>query len=146
MDQDTRIKLAIYAFTADAARVPTVEELAQRVDLPPAEIRAAFKRLYADRVLVLNPDGATIRMAPPFSGVRTQHRVRAGGKEYFANCAWDTLGILAALHAEGEVISRCDQTLEPIAFHVSRAGPAPERCVIHFAVPASQWWKDIVFT
>ena len=50
MDQDTRIKLAIYAFTADAARVPTVEDLAQRVDLPAAEILAAFKRLYADQI------------------------------------------------------------------------------------------------
>ena len=146
MDLDTQVKLAIYAFTADAGRVPAIAELAERVNVPPAEIGAAFQRLYKDRVLVLNPDGETIRMAPPFSGVRTQHRVRAGGKEYFANCAWDTLGILSALHAEGEVISRCEQTQERIAFHVSRAGPAPEPCVIHFAVPASQWWKDIVFT
>ncbi len=146
MDFDTQLKLAIYAFTADAARVPTTLELAERVKAPLAEIRAAFQRLYADRALVLNPDGETIRMAPPFSGVRTQHRVRAGGKEYFANCAWDTLGILAALHTEGEVISRCEQTQERISFHVSRTGPAPEPCVIHFAVPASQWWKDIVFT
>jgi Alkylmercury lyase len=146
MEPDVQLKLAIYAFTADAARVPTIDELAKGLQRSRDEVRAGFQRLFRDRVLVLEKDGETIRMAPPFSGVRTQHRVRAGGKEYFANCAWDTLGILAALHAEGEVLSRCDQSMEPITFHVSRTGPAPEPCVVHFAVPASKWWADIVFT
>ena len=80
-------------------------------------------------------------MAPPFCGVATQHKVRAGGKEYFANCAWDALGILAALHAEGEVSSRCEQSLEPIQLRVGKNGPAPAPCVVHFAVPAARWWE-----
>jgi hypothetical protein len=143
---DTELKSAIYRFTADHARVPTIAELAPIVGATPAEAKAGFARLYASRVLVLNDGGETIRMAPPYSGVPTQHRVRAGGKEYYANCAWDALGILAALRADGEVISRCEQSLEKIDFLVDQNGPAPEPCVIHFAVPAARWWENIVFT
>jgi len=146
MDSAVSLKLAIYEFTAEHARVPAVSELAPLLGLPAAEVRAGYQRLFSDRVLVLEPDGETIRMAPPFSGVPTQHVVVSGGKTFYANCAWDSFGILAALHADGEVRTRCEQTREPITIRVTREGPAPVACVAHFAVPAAQWWQDIVFT
>src|SRR5438034_1150017 len=113
MDFDTQVKLAIYAHLAETTRVPTIQEVGARVEAGFGEVRQAFSRLYASRVLVLEGDGATLRMAPPWSGVPTQHRVRIADKEYFANCAWDALGIPAALHQPGEVFSRCEQTAEP---------------------------------
>jgi len=147
MDFDIQVKLAIYQHIAETTQAPAVEEVAARVGAAPADVREAYGRLYQNRVLVLEPDGISIRMAPPFSGVPTQHRVRVDdGRELFANCAWDALGVLAALHRPGEVLSRCEQTFEPIEFQVSTSGPEPEPCVIHFAVPAAHWWKDIVFT
>jgi hypothetical protein len=146
MNFDTELKMAIYQHIAKTTRVPTVEEMADAVGKSTTEIREAYRRLYSNRVLVLKPDEETIRMAPPFSGVATQHRVRAGDKEYFANCAWDALGVLAALHSEGEVFSRCEQSLEPLHISVRKNGPEPEPCMIHFAVPAAHWWDDIVYT
>jgi hypothetical protein len=143
---DTEVKLAIYRHFVATTRAPAVAQVAERVRAAPGAVREAFGRLYAQRLLVLEPDGATIRMAPPFSAVPTQHRVRVGEKDYVANCAWDALGIPAALHRAGEVLSRCDQTLEPIRITVRDDGPQPEPCVVHFPVPAALWWKDIVFT
>jgi len=146
MGFDTDVKLAVYRHIAAAARTPTVGEVAESVGATPGEVREAYERLYRNRVLVLEPDGTTIRMAPPFSGVATQHRVRISDKEYFANCAWDALGVPAALHAPAEVLSRCEQSREPIHLRVREDGPDPEPCVVHFAVPAALWWKDIVYT
>ena len=146
MTPDTALKLAIYEFTADHARVPTVADLAPRLGLAAADVKAGYQRLFADRVLVLDADGETIRMAPPFSGIATQHVVFTSGKRFFANCAWDSFGILAALHAEGEVRTRCEQTREPITIRITKDGPQPAECVAHFAVPAARWWQDIVFT
>ncbi|MFN8179729.1 MAG: organomercurial lyase [bacterium] len=145
-DFDTQVKLAIYGHFAEEAAAPTVARVATRVGAGDAEVQAAYRRLFARRVLVLEPDGATIRMAPPFSGVPTQHVVLAGGKSWFANCAWDALGVLAALGTAGEVRSRCEQTMEPLRIPVDRDGPSPVPCVIHFAVPAAHWWRDIVYT
>ena len=85
-------------------------------------------------------------MAPPFSGVPTQHRVKSGGIEYFANCAWDSLGIVAALRRPADIASRCEQSLEPLALHVGPDGPPPSPWLFHTPVPAARWWQDIVFT
>lgn len=146
MGFDTQVKLAIYHAIAGTTRVPAVAEVAERMGAPAAAVGEAFGRLYARRVLVLEPDGETIRMAPPFSGVPTQHRVHVDGRDYFANCAWDALGVAAALHEPGVVESRCEWSHEPIRMEVGLDGPASVDCVAHFAVPAVHWWKDIVYT
>ncbi len=146
MDIDSRVKLAVYRATAANGTPPQAEQIAREAGAPLTEIRAAYARLGERRLLVLEPDGLTIRMASPFSGVPTQHRVRVGDVDYFANCAWDALGIPAALHSDGEVTSRCEQSGEVLNLHVGRDGPEPSTWLFHCLVPAALWWQDIVFT
>jgi hypothetical protein len=85
-------------------------------------------------------------MAPPFSGVPTQHRVESQGVSYFANCAWDALGVPAALHQSATVRSRCERSSEPLTLAVARDGPEPSTWLFHCLVPAARWWNDLVFT
>lgn len=146
MEFDTEVKLAIYRAAADTGHPPSAGETASIMGAGLLEVRQAYARLAQQRLLVLEPDGETIRMAPPFSGVPTQHRVLADGVEYFANCAWDALGIPAALRRPGEVVSRCEQSLEPLHLAVGLDGPAPSSWLFHCQVPAARWWQDIVFT
>jgi hypothetical protein len=146
MDTDTRIKLSVYRTTALTGRPPAAGAVARDLDLPEDETRAAFARLAARRLLVLEEDGERIRMAPPFSGVPTHHQVRSDGVDYFGNCAWDALGIPAALHRPAIVTSRCDQTSEPVRLEVGEHGPPASPWLFHCAVPAARWWNDIVFT
>ncbi|HEX9894383.1 MAG TPA: organomercurial lyase [Gemmatimonadales bacterium] len=146
MDHDAAVRSEVYRFLVEATRAPTVPEVGGALGLGQAEVREAYQRLFIRRVLVLGEDGETILMAPPFSAVPTQHRVRVGSREYFANCAWDALGIPAALHAPAIVTSRCEQSYEPLTIRVEGNGPEAVACVAHFAVPAARWWEDIVFT
>jgi hypothetical protein len=85
-------------------------------------------------------------MAPPFSGVPTQHRVVVAGTEYFANCAWDAFGIPAALHAPAVVHSRCEESRVPLHLDIGPSGPDSSDWLFHCLVPAAKWWDDIVFT
>jgi hypothetical protein len=146
MSFDTAVKLAIYRSTAESGRIPSSEAVAQRVQASTDEVAQAYAGLRATRLLLLEPDGITIRMAPPFSGVPTRHRVVVGGIEYFANCAWDALGIPAALHRPGMVHSRCEQSHEPLNLSVDVTGPQPSTWLFHCLVPAAKWWDDLVFT
>jgi hypothetical protein len=145
---DLDVKLAIYRHFAETARRPTPEEISARTGVPAADVPAAYARLRAQRVLVLEEDGVSIRMAPPFSGIPTQHVAVVAGKRYFANCAWDVLGIVAALMMDGDVESRCEQTLEPLRLRVGSDGleSPPSGWLFHCAVPAAHWWDDIVLT
>jgi hypothetical protein len=146
MDFDTQVKMAVYRHFASAGEAPRVAQLASYLQCSPDDVRQAYARLRANRVLLLEPDGETIRMAPPFSGVPTQHRVEVGRQRYFANCAWDALGIPAALHREAVVRSQCGQSGEPLRLQVGTGGPEPSPWLFHCLVPAAQWWEDLVFT
>jgi hypothetical protein len=146
MDFDTGVKLAVYRHFADTGAAPSVVDVAGRAGTTPTEVVAAYARLRQKRVLLLGADGASIDMAPPFSGVPTFHVVESGGLSYFANCAWDALGIPAALGRAALVTSRCGQSGAPLRLEVSSAGPPPSDWVFHCAVPAAQWWDDLVFT
>jgi hypothetical protein len=140
------VKQAIYRHFAEEGSAPGPDEVADRVGSDVDSVLAAYRTLRERRVLVLEEDGSSIRMAPPFSGVPTQHVVESGGVEYYANCAWDSLGIPAALRRAGVVRSRCEQTLEPLVLHVGSEGPEASDWVFHCLVPAAHWWDDIVFT
>jgi hypothetical protein len=146
MDFDLEVKIAIYSYFAETGGRPSVEEISHRLDASAPEVTEANRRLRDLRVLVLESDGVTIRMAPPFSGVATQHVVKAGSVSYFANCAWDALGIPAALQQSAIVYSRCEQSLEPFRLEVNRNGPETSDWFFHCVVPAAHWWDDIVFT
>ena len=145
-DFDTSVKVALYRATAESGSPPSLEAVAEKVRATPAAIKEAYARLRASRLLLLKPDGVTIRMAPPFSGVPTQHHVIVDGVHYYANCAWDALGIPAALHCPGLIHSRCEQSLQPLHLEVGVNGPEPSTWLFHCLVPAAKWWDDLVFT
>ena len=143
---DILVKVALYGLIAETGGMPIPSEVARRAGMDVARVLSAYRALRAQRLLLLEPDGSTIRMAPPFSGVPTQHRVAVGGIEYYANCAWDALGIVAALHRPGRVLSRCEQSNEPLNLEVGLEGPEPSSWLFHCLVPAARWWDDLVFT
>ena len=145
-DLDLEVKLAVYRHFAATGKRPSADQVAREVSSDISSVAEAYGRLRAQRVLLLEPDGRSIRMAPPFSGVPTQHVVETGTVTYFANCAWDALGIPAALGAPATVRSRCEQSLEPLRLEVGPDGPGRSDWVFHCLVPAARWWEDLVFT
>jgi hypothetical protein len=146
VDFDTQVKLCVYRHFADTGEAPAAVDVAGRLGCPAHAVVEAYARLRTQRVLLLEPDGSSIRMAPPFSGVPTPHRVESAGRWYYANCAWDALGIPAALQREAEVHSRCGQSGAPLHLAVRPGGPDPCDWLFHSLVPAARWWEDLIFT
>jgi hypothetical protein len=147
MGFDTAVKMNIYETIAQTTQAPTLTDVAMSLSASPEEVEAAIDRLHKKRLLVPEPgDPSRIRMAPPFSGVETPFRVKVRDKVYYANCAWDALGIVAALKADAIIEASDGYTGEPMMLEVRNGQPVPQPCVIHFAVPAAQWWDDIIYT
>ena len=138
MDLDTRIKLAVYRHFAEMAARPTTAEVAARAGTDIEQVLEALPRLRAQRVLVLEADGTSIRMAPPFSGVPTQHVADVDGNRYFANCAWDVLGIAAALHRPATVHSSCAQSGDVAVYDVASRKEVKRIALDKEAVPGSE--------
>lgn len=147
MDFDTAVKLNLYETIAETTKAPTSAEVARVLGASAEEVEAAFARLHKKRLLVPEPGNPSrIRMAPPFSGIETPFLVKVRDKFYYANCAWDALGIPAALHDDAIVQASDGYSGEPINLEVKNGRPVPKACAIHFAVPAARWWDDIVYT
>ena len=143
---DLELRNLTYSLFGGLGRAPTVEEAARAAGSTVAEVEAGWRRLHEAHALVLSPATMEIRMANPFSAVRTAHRVQAEGRWWYANCAWDAFGICAALHVDGRIETSCPDCGEPIAVEVRDERPDDEGLLFHCLVPAQRWWDDIVFT
>jgi hypothetical protein len=147
MEFNTTVKLKLYETIAETGSVPTAAQVASLLGASVGDVEAAFADLAGKRLLVLEPgETGKIRMAPPFSGVETPFLVQVGETSYYANCVWDALGVVAALHRDGVVEALDGQTGEPMRVEIRAGNPVPQECAIHFAVPAARWWDDIIHT
>lgn len=130
-----------YAAFVELGRAPSAQELGDE-----NEVRAGWRQLHEAHALVLNPATDEIRMANPFSAVPTAYRVHGGGRWWYANCAWDAFGVLAALAVDGRVESSCPDCGEPYAVELRDRLVDRADLLFHCLVPAAHWWDDIVFT
>ena len=148
MDElDLRIRNHLYSSFVRDGSAASIAEVAGALHLPEGDVADAYRRLHDAHALVLQPDRTEIRMLNPFSAVETTFRVEAGGRSWFANCAWDALGVPAALHGDGRIEAVCPDCGEQLELEV-RDGELVRgsELLVHFVVPARRWWDDIGFT
>ena len=145
-DRDVELRNLTYRLFVELGRAPTVDEVAAAAGASSDEVEQAWRRLHDEHALVLNARGTEIRMANPFSAVPTAYRVEAGGRWWYANCAWDAFGICAALQVDGQIETSCPDSGEPLSIAVRGQRPDDERLLFQCLVPAAHWWDDIVFT
>lgn len=147
MDFETEVKLTLYQMIAQTGKMPDASNLASELSVPKEDILVAFEHLSGKRLLVLEPGNPSrIRMAPPFSGIKTSFRVKVDDKSYYANCVWDAFGIAAALQLDGTIYATDGFTGETLILEIKDSKPSKSNFVAHFAVPAAHWWDDIIHT
>ncbi len=129
---------------ASGGLAPTTGSVADALHSDVAMVAGAFEELAADHALVLEPGTHRIWMAHPFSGVPTLHRVHVGARSWWANCVWDGLAILA-LMGDGWLETRYADGGGAAHFTV-RGEDVEGDGVVHFLVPAREFWADIGFT
>lgn len=144
---DDVVRLHILRELIASGSAPSAGDTGAALGVPASEAAAAYDRLAASRVIVFEPGTRDIRMAAPLSAVPTPHIARvADGRSHYGNCVWDALGVIAMLGRDGDVETVCADCDAPLTLTVRDGALASTDAVVHFAVPASRWWEDIVFT
>lgn len=91
-----------------------------------------------------------ILMAHPFSNMSTPYQViTEDGKTYYANCAWDSIGIHILLRRPVQIKSYCFHCSDPIELALKNEEvleKKPANVLIHFSKPVALWLEDIVDT
>ena len=137
-ERDLEVRNRTYRLFVELGRAPTAAEVGPGTS-------QAWRRLHDEHALVLDAHGSLL-MANPFAAVPTPYRVHADGRSWYGNCAWDAIGICAALHADGRVETACPDCAGPIVLTIENQRPDDESLRFHCLVPAAHWWDDIVFT
>jgi len=147
-----RTRAYVYRHFAKTGRASSVQDAAGALDIQIAEAEGLYRELHERHALFLEPgsDLPAIRMANPFSAAETDFRVRANGIDYWANCAWDSFGIPAALGADAEIDALLTDTGERVRLAVVDGQVvdfgAAQDAVVHILLPFSHWYDDLVYT
>ena len=141
-----QVRHFVYNHFADTIYAPSVEVTALHFKISNEEAGKYYKELHNRHALFLDPDELTIRMANPFSGIPTDFKIHANGKTYFANCAWDMLGIPAALHTDAIIDAVFTESNEAVQLEVNNGQITNYDLLVHFPLPFASWYDDLVFT
>jgi hypothetical protein len=123
-----------------------VAETAVHFNLPPKEIEESYQRLHDNHFFFLEPGTLDVRMANPFSALPTKFKVRVGPVAYWANCAWDMLGIPAALHRDAVIEAKYEDGGETAVLTITNGQLQHSGGVIHFPLPVCYWYDDLILT
>lgn len=151
-----QVRHFVYAHIANTTRPPSVDETAAHFGISVEEASELYKELHNRHALFLDLDNMAIRMANPFSGIPTDFKVHANGKTYFANCAWDMLGIPAALHCDAVIDAVCTESNDIVHLEIkdghitnhqfTNSQSTNTQLLIHFPLPFARWYDDLAFT
>jgi hypothetical protein len=153
-----QIRHFVYTHFADTTLPPSVDETATHFNISTEEASEYYRELHNRHAFFLDLETLTVRMANPFSGIPTDFKVHVNGKAYYANCAWDMLGIPAALHTDGVIEAVCTESNELVKLEIRNGKiyalggvPAAEYgdesgLLVHFPLPFARWYDDLVFT
>jgi len=144
-ERDWSVRLFVYQFFIEHDRPPSVDEAASALGIAVERAREAYASLHRRHALFLQPGTLDVRMAHPFSARPTPFRVHIGAHAYYANCAWDMLGIPAALHADARIEAVYADTGETALVSVVN-GDVHGDGAVYFSLPFRQWYDDLIFT
>ena len=141
------VRTFIYQHFAATTRAPHLTDIQDHFALSREETVDLLNDLHAIHALFLDPGTTNIRIANPFSAVPTPFVVDVNGKRYWANCAWDSFGVIAALQAaEGAIHATCAQSGAPLYLQIQQGEVVKSTAIIHVLVPFQQWYENMVYT
>ena len=143
---DLQVRYQIYRFFADNCVAPSYQQIANLLNAENENVRVSFHKLHERHMIFLEPNSDSIRMANPFSAIPTRFKVISGNKEWWANCAWDSLGIAAALGIDVQIKARYPDTQETVDLQVKDRRVDGKNHIVYFPLPCDQWYDDLIFT
>jgi hypothetical protein len=144
---DRAVRWQIYTGLRDTSRVPANDVVAGALGIEVGDVEASLRRLHEAHVLVLYDGTTEVRMALPFAARVTPFAVYVGDRRWWANCVWDAYAIPAVLGAgDATIETDCPDCGEVMRLQVRAGAAHAAHALVHFLLPASRWWDDIVFT
>ena len=118
-------RLILQTFLDRGGPIPVEDIVSALPQAPPEATRGALARLEEEDLIRIR--AGRIDIAYPFSAAPTPFLVKfPGGRDRYACCATDALGMAPMVGAAVEITSRCHHCGDALTFPVTPTGPGPE--------------------
>jgi hypothetical protein len=145
----TALRRFIYDELLSHGLPPSSEQIGDHFGVSADKARSAIGSLKIGKTVLPHPTTGEIWMAGPFAARPSVYRVVGSRLAWWANCAWDMLGVMVIVNEPVHVETECTDCRDPISIDATPEagvlGPTAEM-VVHFLVPARHWYDDIGFT
>jgi hypothetical protein len=143
---DLQVRYQIYRLFADNCTAPSYQQVANLLNAENENARVSFHKLHERHMIFLESNTDSIRMANPFSAIPTRFKVTSGNKQWWANCAWDSVGIAAALKIDVQIKASYPDTQGTVDLQVNYGMVDGKKHIVYFPLPCRQWYDDLIFT
>jgi alkylmercury lyase-like protein len=137
----------IYNTLIDDGRVPSSGDIATHFSVSQSDALQALREMKIGKTILPDPRTGELWMMGPFAAVETQYSIRAGKRRWFANCAWDMLGVAHLVGEPVDIEAQCTDCGAPLGLHLEPDDDTVGAdLLVHFLLPARRWYNDIGFT
>ena len=140
------LRVRVYDHLLDHGWPPKLGDLARHFGCSVGDAKRALAELKIGKTVLVHPDTGEIWMAGPFAAAESPYRVAGSRVTWFANCAWDMLGVAMIANERVRIGARCTDCGDDMSMSASPSEPPSIGAVVHFLVPARRWYEDIGFT
>ena len=144
------VRKFVYDHFVEYSRAPHFEEIITKFKITKKKLIETLDTLEQHRSLIRITGTQRILMAWPFSNIPTSYQTKLEkGKSYYANCAWDSIGIHVLLQLPVKIKAYCFHCADPIILTLQNEQileKIPKDVLIHFSKPIAKWYDNIIDT
>jgi hypothetical protein len=143
------LRIFIYEHLLGRGLPPSSEQIGDHFGISADDARQAIGSMKVGKTVLPHPTTGEIWMAGPFAARPSTYRVFGNQLAWWANCAWDMLGVMVIANEPVRVETECTDCREPISLDATPTAGVLSTLrdmVVHFLVPARHWYDDIGFT
>jgi len=141
-----QIRYHINQFIYSHGFAPNVTQLSQLLNMDPTPIKQGLQSLADNHALVLHPQTYDIWVAHPFALFPTLFWVKTENKSWWGNCAWCSFGIAHLASSDTMIYTKLKGEEEEITLSIRNGEILDENYVVHFPIPAKQFWNNVIYT
>jgi hypothetical protein len=130
----------------DKGSAPTIRGLAESLGSTVRIVRQSLRALEDYHGVVLHQHNDEIWIAHPFSLAPTNFLVRSKTREWWANCAWCSLGVAALVGGEVQITTTLGANDKQITIEVTDGEVSQPDLLVHFPTPMSRVWDNVIYS
>ena len=136
----------IIQYIIDHGYAPDLKTLSEITDSDVGDVEVCLYKLQDYHGVLLHPGEPKVWVIHPFSMAPTNFLVKSERGEWWANCAWCSLGIAALLNEDVTITTSYGAHGEKVVIHIKHGEVVEKDLFIHFPIPMNKAWENVIYT